>query len=391
MSDAAKRQRAEATFIDLLGTCPDLDVRAAEHSLSTRQACAIARALVWEPQILILDEATSSLDLDARARLIRALRRMTETGAGIVFITHRLDEMTEIADRVTVMRSGVTVGTLERGRWAADQLVQLMSGSGPDGRAEIAAKHPAERRVGQSVLEVRDLVLKPGRGPFDLEVRRGELLGVAGLEGHGQIELLDALRGRPPVAGRVIRKLAQAVTVHSPQHAGALGIAFVPRERSRSIFPWMSIRENFGMPTLRRDSRRGLLDPERTRRRFVRYGEQLDVVLGKPGDRITTLSGGNQQKVIVARWLAVGPEILILDDPTRGIDIRTKRQLYSTLADLAEMGMAIIMASSDTAELVNLMDRVVVLREHELVGTLSAAELTAESLVAAYFAHEAAP
>ena len=122
MSDAAKRQRAEATFIDLLGTCPDLDVRAAEHSLSTRQACAIARALVWEPRILILDEATSSLDLDARARLIRALRRMTETGAGIVFITHRLDEMTEIADRVTVMRSGVTVGTLERGRWAADQL-----------------------------------------------------------------------------------------------------------------------------------------------------------------------------------------------------------------------------------------------------------------------------
>jgi ABC-type sugar transport system ATPase subunit len=389
-ANGARRRLAGEAFERLLGRSPDLGEAAGSLSLSDRQALSIARALLGRPRILILDEATSSLDLNSRGRLAQIIQGLVAEGTGVVFITHRVDEMSEIGDRVTVMRSGQTVSTLRRGAWTVEELVPLMSGTAEPGERTSPGRDPAAPMSdGTVVMEVRDLVLRPGRQPVNLDVFAGELLGVAGLEGHGQGEFLDAIRGAGVAPGRVTRVgSVGATTIRSVSQAAAGRIAYVPRERSRSLFPWMSIRENFGMPTLSDDARGGWLDPSRTRRRFGSFVERLGIWLRDSGDRITTLSGGNQQKVILARWLASRPDVLVLNDPTRGIDIRTKRDLYGALAQLAAEGMAIVMSSSDLDEHVDLMHRVLVFREHEIVATYDHSRLTREALVASFFAQK---
>ncbi|HEY7629433.1 MAG TPA: sugar ABC transporter ATP-binding protein [Thermoleophilaceae bacterium] len=350
----AKRERATAVLADLLVTPPPLDLPAEALSLSERQACCIARALVREPRILILDEATSALDVATRDRLFAILRRLAGEGVGVIFISHRMDEIAEVGDRCTVMRSGETVATLERGDASTEQLVRLMTGA--EHLAPAAAREQAVRR-------------EPGRALFShggLEVRAGEMIGFAGLEGHGQDEFLKQLW----------------------QAAGEAGVraAYVPRERrAEGLFESKSVRENFGLPTLRRDVRHGLLSHARTRERLARYVERLRITMRDPEDQITTLSGGNQQKVVMARWLATDPEVLLLNDPTRGVDLGAKRDLYALLAELTAQGVAVVMLSSELDEHVELMDRVVVFREHAVFCEIEHASLSRQALVAAFF------
>ena len=191
------------------------------------------------------------------------------------------------------------------------------------------------------------------------------------------------------VEGTVARLVdGREAALRSPLDAARLGIAYVPRERRQALFGWMSIRENFAMPTLRRDTRHGWLDLRATRRRLAEYARRLSIVMGASGDRITTLSGGNQQKVVIGRWLAAGPKVLLLNDPTRGIDVGAKRDLYALLAQLAEDGVAVVMLSSELDEQVELMDRVLVFREHELSRELGRAALSREALVSAFFGQD---
>jgi ABC-type sugar transport system ATPase subunit len=298
--------------------------------------------------------------------------------------------MSQIGHRVTVMRSGETVGTLARGTWKVEDLVALMTGAGSlttqYGADDVTS---ASARLGTSVLIGKDIVLKSGRRPFDLNIRSGELVGVAGLEGHGQSELLEVLRGIRATSGQVVRcRDGKEALVRSVTGSAAMGIAYVSGERSSSLFEWMSIRENFGMPTLRRDSHFGWLEPTLTRRRLRRFVDDLRIVTGDIEDRITSLSGGNQQKVLLARWLAAGPQILLLNDPTRGIDIRAKREFYMVLRRLSDDGMAIVMATSDLDEHVELMDRVLVFREYELSREMNHEFVTRNKLVAAFFGQE---
>jgi ABC-type sugar transport system ATPase subunit len=305
----------------------------------------------------------------------------------VIFITHRMDELSEIVDRITVMRSGDTVATLERGNWTTRELVRLMTGSDRLVEQGRAGAQNVESRLGEVVLRTEDLRLRPDARPIDIEVCAGELVGVAGLEGHGQSEFLEALWGAGAAGGLVVRRSgAEEITILSPKHAAQHDIAYVPRERRLdSLFSWMSIRENFALPTLARDLRSGLLNHRATRKRFDAYGGRLGIVYGDPEDAITTLSGGNQQKVVIARWLASGPEILLLNDPTRGIDIGTKNDLYALLGALAGLGLAVVMLSTEVDEHVELMDRVLVFREHELFRVLERREVTRESLVSAFF------
>ncbi len=237
------------------------------------------------------------------------------------------------------------------------------------------------------MLSVRGLRLRPDGRPIDLDVHAGELIGLAGLEGHGQNEFLEALWGENVVAGEVIRHLPHRdVVVRSPVHAADCDIAYVPRERGLdSLFSWMTIRENFALPTLSLDSRFGWLSPRSSRRRFASYVDRLKIVLGSPEDQITTLSGGNQQRVIIARWLAFGPRILLLNDPTRGIDINAKHDLYALFDALAREQLAVVMLSTELDEHVELMDRVLVFREHELFRELDRGELSRNALVGAFF------
>ena len=387
VSPREKRARARAALDELLGRPLPLRTPVEELSLSDRQACSIVRALLREPKILILDEATSALDVATRDRLFAIIHRLSANGVGVIFITHRMDEVAEIGDRITVMRSGDTVATLERGKWTTTELVRLMTGSdrlAEQGRVE--AESIATRR-GEIVLSTRELRLRADSKPIDLEVRAGELVGIAGLEGHGQSEFLEALWGAGAASGGVVRHAGgQEIPILSPKHAAQHDIAYVPRERRLdSLFAWMSISENFALPTLTQDTRTGLLSRRSTRRRLDAYVSRLGIVLGDPEDGITTLSGGNQQKVVIARWLASGPEVLLLNDPTRGIDIGAKNDLYGLLGGLASLGLAVVMLSTEVDEHVELMDRVLVFREHELFRELTRSELSRETLVSAFF------
>jgi ABC-type sugar transport system ATPase subunit len=349
---ASRAQEALELLAALIGHEPDLDQPAETLALSDRQAVCIARALMRRPDVLVLDEATSALDVATRDRLFAVLRERAAEGAGVIFISHRMDEIAELADRVTVMRAGETVATLNAAEATSAELVRLMAGGD-----HIPSRPARERRVrGEVLLSVRDRI--------NLDVHAGEIVGLAGLEGHGQSAFLQSL-----------------------WPAGGAGLAYIPRERrAEALFASKSIRENFGLPTLGRDVRRGLLSTSATVARLEAYAERLKIRYGHHDDLITTLSGGNQQKVVIARWLASEPRVLLLNDPTRGIDHGAKQDLYALLIELAAEGLGVLMVSSEVDEHLELMDRVLVFRNQKVSAELAREELTRERLVGAFFA-----
>lgn len=380
--------RARAVLAELLETPPRLDTPVEELSLSERQACSIARALLRDPRVLILDEATSALDYDSRTRLFAVVRRLRDAGVGVILITHRMDEIEEIGDRITVLRSGVTVGTVSREAWSVPQLVAMMTGDAHLAPASVRAR---PRRTDRPVvLAAEGVVLAPGRAPVSVEIREGELLGLAGLEGQGQDAFLRALAGFGAVSGQVVRvdgERRTRIDGHAAAHRAR--IAYVPRERrDESLFEWMSILDNFAIVTIGADSRAGLLRGRATATRLQEYVSSLSITLGRAGDPITTLSGGNQQKVVIARWLATRPRVLLLNDPTRGIDINAKRDLYRLLARLTAEGMAVVMLSTEVDEHVELMDRVLVFAESECSREVEREVLDRRTLVASFFGKE---
>jgi ABC-type sugar transport system ATPase subunit/ribose/xylose/arabinose/galactoside ABC-type transport system permease subunit len=374
-----RRRRAGAVLAELLGGEPAhalLSAPAGSLSLSERQAVAIGRALLRSPKVLILDEATSALDVATRDRLFAAVRRRCASGAAVLFISHRMDEVTEIADRVTVLRSGESVATLDRAEAKIGRLVELMTGGEHLVQPEAAALRldapallpdaPALLPGGPALLPGATVVL-PAAG---LGLRAGEIVGLAGLEGQGQDEYLRALRQ----AGG------------TGQVGGTVRIAYVARDRrEESIFPPLSIRENFTAATLREDVRGGLISVRRAAARFAGYVDRLKIRLGRDHDAITTLSGGNQQKVVIARALALRPQVLLLNDPTRGVDIGAKRDIYALLRELAADGLAIVMLSTEVDEHLELMDRVLVFRDGAPAAELRRAELTRAVIVREFF------
>jgi ABC-type sugar transport system ATPase subunit len=387
-----RRARGRTVLAELIDD-PPLQAPVGSLPLSDRQAVCVARALVREPRILILDEATSTLDVATRDRLFRVIRRLRAAGTGILFISHRMEEVEEIADRVTIVRSGDDVATLRRGEANVQRLVELMTGTKGKGAGQELRQAPdASARVRDDVVvRVSGVCLRHQAAPIQAEIRAGELVGVAGLEGHGQDRFLRVLAGVPPAGGEVVCLTdGQARTLRSPADALASGIAYVPKDRrGEGIFETRSILENFQVATLQADRKLGLLRRSLTERRFDRYAELMRIVTGYRSNTITSLSGGTQQKVLIARWLATSPKVLLLNDPTRGVDVGTKNDIYGVLAEAASQGVAVVMLSTEAIELVELMDRVLVFREGELHRELRRGEFSNARLVASYFGQDA--
>lgn len=384
-SDAVRRRaEGEGALRELLGDRPpDLSTRVADLDLGMRQAAVIARSLLLKPRLLILDEATAALDIAVRDRLFAALRRRTADGLAVLFITHKMDEIAALSDEVTVLRSGESVATLPIAEVTPERMLALMSG-----RSEPLSSPTTTKRDGQPALAVRDIRVSPGSAPFGIEVRTGEVLGLAGLEGHGANLFAQILGGvRAPLGGRLeaggqVLSGANAFVRH--------GVAYVPRDRkTEGIFAPLSIADNFSMSTLPRYVRFGLLDEKRVAERRKPLFARLGVKFGRLSDAITSLSGGNQQKVILARALARQPKVLVLNDPTRGVDLATKQDIYSLLAEQAQANVAVVIHSTEIEELLALCQRVAIFHHGALFAVLDRAALNRDALIAGLFGRTA--
>ena len=355
-----------------------------------QQLVEIAKALSqWDgdahggANVLILDEPTSALTDSEAERLFRVVAALRERGATILYISHKMDEVFRLADAVTVLRDGRHVRTAPRADVTPEQVVGLMVGRGLDQAAF------AQRTPGEPVLSVKDLTLPgPGGRPrldnVSLELRAGEVLGVAGLMGAGRTELLECLFGaadRRPSG--TITLGGEAVSFRHPAEAKAAGVAMVTEDRKRlGLLPQMSVRENVTLSSLPSVAKAGVVSGRAERAAAEDCRRELSIKCDGVEAGVMSLSGGNQQKCVIARWLRTGPRVLLLDDPTRGVDVGAKAELYAIVDCLCrEEGLAILVTSSELPELITLCDRIAVLKEGCLTGTLSRDEFSEEAIL----------
>jgi rhamnose transport system ATP-binding protein len=342
----------------------------------------IAKAIGAKAKILILDEPTASLTEHEVERLFRVIRALRDGGNGIIYISHRLEEIATIADRVTVLRDGQSIATRDLREVEPAELIRLMVGR------DVAAVFPKrEVPIGDVVLEVRSLQSRAIRD-VSFSVRRGEILGLAGLVGAGRTELAETLFGLTPVEGGEIRLHGSAVRIQSPPDAIELKIGYLPEDRRQhGVVLEMAIAANMSMASLGAVSRNGLIDGGAERRLARRLVDQLRVKTPSLYAETGSLSGGNQQKVSLARWLAIAPDVMILDEPTQGVDIGSKSEIHQMMVELAARGMAIVMISSELPEILGMSDRIAVMRAGRIAGELSRAEATQERVLALALGH----
>ena len=375
----ARRKRA-VELLDRVGAVIDPDSIVSSLSMPQQQLVEIARALGRSARILILDEPTASLSEREVGNLFRILRELRRQGLAIVYISHRIEEIFALADRVTVLRDGETVLTESIEQTNRVSLIRMMVGR------EIEAVFPKrEVAIGETILRVDNLSSSTaGLSNISLELRTGEILGLAGLVGAGRSELARCLFGLHSIAaGSIwIGGEQKESLIHSPADAIEAGIAYVPEDRRRhGVIQELSIVRNGSLAVLPRLTRRGLLDQARERQLAAFYAERLRLRADTLYANVSTLSGGNQQKVALARWLATNPSILILDEPTQGIDVGAKAEIHRLMGELAATGMAILMISSELPEILGMCDRIAVMRGGRISATLERSEATPERII----------
>lgn len=381
LAPVRRRDERAAAQAALAGLGFEIDPDALIGSLadSERTAVAVARALAdmdQGPTVLVLDEVTASLPGPEVQRLFGALRRVAERGVAILFISHYLDEVLQLADRVTVLRDGRRITTAVVGDLSHDDLVQLLLG-----RQLLAdSTHTPNLDCGRTpVLNVRRLGGGTVRS-FDLDVAAGEVVGIAGLTGSGREEIAGLLAGRLPRAGR-IHVDGAAVPPGDPAAAIDLGVCLVPAERAaHALLPDVNVRENLTLPDTAAFWSGGVLHRTPERAEVRRWIHELDIRPDQPEALVTTLSGGNQQKVVMSRWLRIDPHVLVLDEPTQGVDVGSKADIHRLIDGAAAAGSAIVVCSTDSDELVRLADRVIVLQRGSVVGQLTGEAITVEAI-----------
>ena len=349
-----------------------------------QQLVEIARALGADARILIMDEPTASLSDREVERLFRVIAELKARGVGIIYISHRLEELPRVADRVTALRDGVLVGTRPMAEVTRGELIRMMVGR------ELSAVFPKTFfEPGEVVLEVRGLGChRSGVRDVSLHVSAGEILGLAGLVGAGRTELARVLFGLTPADSGEIWVRGRSVAIDSPSRAVALGIGYVPEDRRRhGVILEMPVSANTTLATLRAVSRLGLLDFRRERATAARFVDQLGIKTPSLETPAGNLSGGNQQKVALARWLAAAPKVLILDEPTQGVDVGAKAEIHRLMSELAGRGLAILMISSELPEILGMSDRIAVMHGGAIVGMMDRAHATQEAILELALGH----
>ncbi|WP_026369335.1 sugar ABC transporter ATP-binding protein [Kallotenue papyrolyticum] len=373
------RARAQATgaLLNQLGAPIDPQRPVAELSVAQQQLTEIAKALAQNARIIIMDEPTSALPDEEVEVLLAIVRRLRERGVTIVFVSHRLEEIRRIADRVTVLRDGRLVAVLPISEASDERLISLMVGRAID---HLFPKTPLT--PGDEVLRVEGLSRRGVLHNVSFSLRRGEILGLAGLIGAGRTETARCIFGADRADSGRILLAGRPVTIRSPRDAVALGIGYVPEDRKQQgLVLEMSVRHNITLGVLHRLTRAGLVRWPAVDRLAYDYAQRLRLRPARIDLPVVQLSGGNQQKVVLAKWLALQPRVLILDEPTRGIDVGAKAEVHALIDQLAQAGIGILLISSELPEVLSMSDRILVMAEGEIVGELSRAQATQERVL----------
>ena len=364
--------------IDRLGAQFHADTRVMDLSIAEQQQVEIARALHRNSRILVMDEPTAALSNRETEQLFALIKRLRSEGMAIIYISHRMAEVYELSDRVSVLRDGQYVGSLDREHINASELVRMMVGRPLSDLFNKGASYS----TGEQRLTLKNVGDGNKVQPCSLHVCAGEIVGLAGLVGAGRSELAQLIFGVNKMTQGEIYLDQQQVTIHSPREAIAQGIGFLTENRKeQGLFLEMAAQENIVMATLERDSHYGLLDRKKGRSIASEAIQSLSIRVPHAQVRVGGLSGGNQQKLLISRWVSIGPRILILDEPTRGVDVGAKSEIYRMMNQMAEQGVAILMISSELPEVVGMSDRVYVMREGEIAGELPREHISQENIM----------
>ncbi len=378
--DRKRMVRESAKVLERLAADFGPTTVAGRLSIAQQQQVEIARALHQNSHILVMDEPTTALSNRETDRLFELIKRLRDEGIAIVYISHRMAEIYELSDRVSVLRDGTYVGTLSRDELSAEKLVRMMVGR-PLQDLFDKESHATDRIM----LEIRNLTDGGKRvKPCSLDLHAGEVLGLAGLVGAGRTELARLIFGADPHTGGEIRLQGRPLTIRHPNDAIRAGITYLTEDRkAQGLFLDLSVRDNIVMSVFGRDALRGgLINFARSQQRTLDAIKELRIRVSGPAVNSGSLSGGNQQKLLFARWLAVEPKVLILDEPTRGVDVGAKAEIYRIISELAASGVAVLVISSELPEVIGVSDRILVMREGEIVGELSGERITQENIMA---------
>ncbi|HEL0619437.1 ribose import ATP-binding protein RbsA [Streptococcus equi subsp. zooepidemicus] len=375
LDQKAMKEKAKRAF-DRLGISIPLDLPIGSLSVGQQQMIEIAKSLLSEVSLLVMDEPTAALTDRETESLFQMIASLKKEGVGIVYISHRMEEIFRVTDLVTVMRDGIVVDTKPTAETNPAELVKKMVGR------DIDDYYPAKAaELGELVFEVENLSGECFKD-ISFQVRRGEILGFSGLMGAGRTEVMRAVFGLDKRTAGRIRLNGQDIQVTNPVQAIRAGIGFLTEDRKEEgLILDFSIKDNMTLPSHKDFSKNGFFD-DKTSRDFVqKMIDRLRIKSGRPEMVVGNLSGGNQQKVVLAKWIGIAPKVLILDEPTRGVDVGAKREIYQLMNELAERGVPILLVSSDLPEVLGVSDRIVVMHEGRITGELSRGEATQEKVM----------
>jgi ribose transport system ATP-binding protein len=385
--DYGRMHRDAKSLLAQLELDVDPNVPVARLRVGAQQIVEIAKAISFRSRVIIMDEPTSAITEQEVAVLFGLIRQLKRQGVGIIYITHKLDELREIADDVTIFRDGRFIASEPFANLTRDRMIQMMVGR------ELTEMFPKTAApLAEQVLRVEDLSLRHPERTDDyvvrdvsFSVRRGEVVGLFGLMGAGRTELLQTIFGLHPFAAMgTVYVDGRRCELRSPEQAIAAGLALAPEDRKLDgLVLSMNVAENVSLSCLRHTSRAGLLQPRREREMVGRFVERLSVRTPSLHETVRNLSGGNQQKVVLAKWLATQPKVLLLDEPTRGIDVSAKKEIYTIINELAQNGLGVVMVSSELPEILAIADRILVLADGRLAAEFARSEATEEKVLKA--------